>query len=110
MRDFYLQIITIATNGSEATNLQSIKSIVVKIYIFCRKYSCLRMNQQKIDQLTERILNDTLSAMSCLNLYLGHRLNLFQSIVESGPVSSAELSSKTNYSERYLREWLECMT
>src|SRR5918999_1746335 len=68
------------------------------------------MNQQKIDQLTERILNDTLSAMSCLNLYLGHRLNLFQSIAESGPISSIELSNKTKYSERYLREWLECMT
>ena len=68
------------------------------------------MNQQKIEQLTERILNETLSAMSCLNLYLGHRLNLFQSIVESGHISSAELSNKTKYSERYLREWLECMT
>jgi ubiquinone/menaquinone biosynthesis C-methylase UbiE len=68
------------------------------------------MNQQKIDQLTERILNETLSAMSCLNLYLGHRLNLFQSIAESGPTSSIELSNKTKYSERYLREWLECMT
>jgi C-5 cytosine-specific DNA methylase/winged helix-turn-helix protein len=68
------------------------------------------MNQQKIEQLTERILNETLSAMSCLNLYLGHRLNLFQSIVESGHISSAELSNKTKYSERYLREWLECIT
>ncbi|HKG30178.1 MAG TPA: hypothetical protein VKA91_02810 [Nitrososphaeraceae archaeon] len=68
------------------------------------------MNQQKIEPLTERILNETLSAMSCLNLYLGHRLNLFQSIVESGHISSAELSNKTKYSERYLREWLECIT
>ena|SRR5215204_1247401 len=70
---------------------------------------CLCMNQQKIDHLTERILNETLSAMSCLNLYLGHRLNLFQSIDDSGPISSTELSNKTKYSERYLREWLECM-
>jgi hypothetical protein len=48
--------------------------------------------------------------MSCLTLYLGHRLNLFQSIFESGPVTSIELSKETGYSERYLREWLECMT
>ena len=68
------------------------------------------MNQQKINQLTERILNETISAMSCLNLYLGHRLSLFQSIADSGPISSTELSNKTKYSERYLREWLECMT
>jgi ubiquinone/menaquinone biosynthesis C-methylase UbiE len=108
MRDFSLLLPML--NESETINPQSIESMVIKIYIFCRKYSCLCMNQQKIDQLAERILNETLSAMSCLNLYLGHRLNLFQSIVESGPVSSAELSNKTKYSERYLREWLECMT
>jgi hypothetical protein len=34
--------------------------------------------------------------MSCLNLYLGHRLNLFQSIAESDPISSTELSKKPN--------------
>ncbi len=68
------------------------------------------MNQQKIDQLAERILHETVSGMSCLNLYLGHKLNLFQSLVESGPITPAELSTKTKYSERYLREWLECMT
>jgi hypothetical protein len=68
------------------------------------------MNQKKIDGLSERILNEIISAMSCLTLYLGHRLNLFQSIFESGPVTSIELSKETGYSERYLREWLECMT
>jgi ubiquinone/menaquinone biosynthesis C-methylase UbiE len=68
------------------------------------------MNQKKIDELSERILSETVSAMSCLTLYLGHRLNLFQSILESGPITSIELSKKTGYSERYLREWLECMT
>jgi ubiquinone/menaquinone biosynthesis C-methylase UbiE len=68
------------------------------------------MNQQKIDQLAERVLNETNSAISCLTLYLGHKLNLFNSLKEAGPVTSSDLSAKTNYSERYLREWLECMT
>jgi len=68
------------------------------------------MNQQKIDQLAERIINETNSALSCLTLYLGHKLDLFNSLKKVGPVPSSGLAAKTNYSERYLREWLECMT
>jgi len=68
------------------------------------------MNQQKIDQLAERIINETNSALNCLTLYLGHKLDLFNSLKKVGPVTSSGLAAKTNYSERYLREWLECMT
>jgi len=68
------------------------------------------MHQEKIDKLSERIINDTNSAISCLTLYIGHKLDLFNLIRETGPIDSKELSKKTNYSERYLREWLECMT
>ena len=68
------------------------------------------MNQEKIDKLSERIINDTNSAMNCLTLYIGHKLDLFNIIRETGPIDSEELSKKTHYSERYLREWLECMT
>jgi len=80
----------------------------MKIYIFHHK-TTLDMNQQKIDQLAEGILNETVSGMTCLNLYLGHKLNLFQSLVEFGPITPADFSTKTKYSERYLREWLECI-
>ncbi len=68
------------------------------------------MHQEKIDKLSERIINDTNSAISCLTLYVGHKLDLFNIIKGTGPINSEELSKKTRYSERYLREWLECMT
>ncbi|MDQ2685664.1 MAG: class I SAM-dependent methyltransferase [Thermoproteota archaeon] len=68
------------------------------------------MNQDKIDKLSERIINNTNSAISCLTLYIGHKLDLFNIIKITGPINSEELSKKTGYSERYLREWLECMT
>lgn len=68
------------------------------------------MNQKKIDELSGRIINETNAAMSCLSLYLGYKLNLFRHIVEAGSVTSSELANKTTYSERYLREWLECMS
>jgi ubiquinone/menaquinone biosynthesis C-methylase UbiE len=66
-------------------------------------------DQTKIDEFAERILKETNAGMSCLNLYLGHRLGLFRTIADSGPVTSIELSRATNCSERYLREWLGCM-
>ena len=68
------------------------------------------MNQNTVDQLSERIINETNSAVSCLTLYLGHKLDLFNSLRKEGPISSEELSIRTKYSERYMREWLECMT
>jgi ubiquinone/menaquinone biosynthesis C-methylase UbiE len=67
------------------------------------------MNQKKIETLSERVLNDTNSALNCLTLYMGHRLNLFSILEESGPITSEELTNKTKYSQRYLQEWLECM-
>ena len=68
------------------------------------------MNQNTVDQLAERIINGTNSVISCLTLYLGHKLDLFNSLRKEVSITSEELSEKTKYSERYLREWLECMT
>jgi 2-polyprenyl-3-methyl-5-hydroxy-6-metoxy-1,4-benzoquinol methylase len=68
------------------------------------------MNQNIVGQLSERMINETNSAISCLTLYLGHKLDLFNSLRTEGPITSEELSKKTKYFERYLREWLECMT
>src|SRR6476660_8726575 len=67
------------------------------------------MNQQKIEHLSERILNETNSAMNCLSLYIGHKLDLFNFLREAGPITTSELAGKTNYSKRYLQEWLDCM-
>ncbi len=67
------------------------------------------MNQEKVDAFAERIFGEVNAAMSCLNLYLGHRLGLYQSIADAGPVTPLELARRTGYTERYIREWLECM-
>ncbi len=67
------------------------------------------MNQQKIEKLTERILDETNSALSCLTLYIGHKLDIFNSLRKMDWVNPGEFAAKTGYSERYLREWLECM-
>ena len=69
------------------------------------------VDQNRINSLSERIVKETNAAFSCLNLYLGHKLNLFKAISEAagGSVTPSELAKITGCSERYLREWLESM-
>jgi hypothetical protein len=57
----------------------------------------------------ERIFSDLNAGMSCLSLYIGHRLGLFQALADAGPVTSQEFAQRTKYAERYLREWLSSM-
>jgi len=67
------------------------------------------MEQSRVETFQERLFTELNSGMSILNLQLGHRLGLFQALNGSGPTDSATLAERTGYSERYLREWLECM-
>jgi 2-polyprenyl-3-methyl-5-hydroxy-6-metoxy-1,4-benzoquinol methylase len=69
------------------------------------------VDQNRIDSLSERIMKETNAAFSCLNLYLGHKLNLFKAISEAtgSSVTPTELAKITSCSERYIREWLESM-
>jgi hypothetical protein len=69
------------------------------------------VDQNRINSLSDRIMKETNAAFSCLNLYLGHKLNLFKAISEAagGSVTPTELAEVTGYSERYIREWLESM-
>ncbi len=67
------------------------------------------MDIQKAEGFAERVLTEVNGAMSVLNIYIGHKLGLYRSLAESGLVTPAQLAQKTGYSERYLREWLECM-
>ena len=67
------------------------------------------MNQETSSVFAKRLINEVNAGMSCLNLYLGHHLGLFQTLADTGPVTPAGLAQLTGYHERYLREWLECM-
>jgi 2-polyprenyl-3-methyl-5-hydroxy-6-metoxy-1,4-benzoquinol methylase len=67
------------------------------------------MDQSKIESFQERLFTELNAGMSCLNLQLGYRLGLIQALVEAGAVTPTELAQQTGYSERYVREWLECM-
>jgi hypothetical protein len=67
------------------------------------------MERGKLEKFTDRIMSDVNAAMSCLNLYIWHRLGLFKAMQELGPVHPADLAKYSNTNERYIKEWLECM-
>jgi SAM-dependent methyltransferase len=68
------------------------------------------MNHKKVNDFSERIIDEINTALSCLNLYLGHRLGLFEALAKAGSATPQEIAEQTGYNDRYLREWLECMT
>ena len=67
------------------------------------------MEGEKLEKFTDRIMSDVNAAMSCLNLYIGHRLNLFKALQLLGNTDVKGLADYSHTNERYIREWLECM-
>ena len=65
--------------------------------------------ERSSDAFAERILTEINAGMSCLNLYLGDRLGLFQALADSPSATPAEMATRTGCAERYVREWLKCM-
>ena len=67
------------------------------------------MDEQKVEAFVERLFTELNAGMSCLSLYVGHRLGLFHALADVEGATSSELAETTKYNERYVREWLECM-
>lgn len=59
-----------------------------------------------LQQFAGKVINDFGAAASGALVILGDRLGLYQSLAESGPLTSKALASTTGLDERYLREWL----
>jgi hypothetical protein len=41
--------------------------------------------------------------------HIGDRLGVFRAMKDAGPLTSAQLATKTGLNERYVREWLKAM-
>jgi len=68
------------------------------------------MEMSKVESFQERLFVELNGGLSSLNLQLGYRLGLIQALADGRAFSPAELASEVGCSERYIREWLECMT
>ncbi len=67
------------------------------------------MDDSKIESFQERLFTELNAGMSCLSLYLGTQLGLFNALADGKSVTSQEFAGQTGFNERYIREWLECM-
>jgi SAM-dependent methyltransferase len=59
-----------------------------------------------LEAFVGRVAGDQTAAYNAVLAYLGDRLGLWRTLASSGPVTSAELSTRSGLSERYVHEWL----
>jgi len=62
--------------------------------------------QQRIEQFAGQVVTDLAAAMAGVMTNLGHKLGLYRTMAESGPINSDELARRTTTNERSVREWL----
>src|SRR5438552_11485530 len=62
--------------------------------------------QAKFDAFMGKAVVDMGAAMHAALVVIGDKLGLFKAMAGAGPMTSTELATRTNTSERYIREWL----
>jgi SAM-dependent methyltransferase len=65
----------------------------------------MSVNPQKLDAFLGKFVNDLGAAMHAGTVVLGEQLGLYKALAKR-PLTSSELASNTETSERYVREWL----
>ena len=64
------------------------------------------IDSKKLEEFVMKAVADMGSSLSAMMVMLGEKLGLYKALQQNGPLTSEELSNKTNTSERYIREWL----
>jgi hypothetical protein len=64
------------------------------------------VDETKLNTLIGKILGDLGGVFSAPLVRMGDKLGLYKALKEQGPMTPAELATKTNVAERYAREWL----
>jgi 2-polyprenyl-3-methyl-5-hydroxy-6-metoxy-1,4-benzoquinol methylase len=69
-------------------------------------HSQTAVDEKKLNEFMTKAAGDVGSTYSAMLVLIGERLGLYKAMAELGPTTSAELSDRTDTSERYVREWL----
>ena len=64
------------------------------------------VDQERLDDLLGRFVNDLGATISAGNVVIGDKLGLYRALAEAGPFTPGELAAYTETAERYIREWL----
>ncbi len=66
----------------------------------------MAVNEEKMNELLGRFLNDFGGTFHSAMAVIGDKLGLYKAMAEAGPLTSEELAKRTGTTERYVREWL----
>src|ERR1700689_29517 len=65
----------------------------------------MAIDENKLQDLIGRMLGDVGAAMGTALVLLGDKCGFYKALAAPGPLTPAELASKTGTVERYVREW-----
>jgi 2-polyprenyl-3-methyl-5-hydroxy-6-metoxy-1,4-benzoquinol methylase len=69
-----------------------------------------QINETKLNEFLGKVVTDVGSAMSAALVVLGDQLGLWRALAHADqPLTPAQLATRTETSERYIREWLNAM-
>ena len=65
----------------------------------------MAIDGNKLQELINKMFGDVGAAMGSALVMLGDKFGFYKTLAADGPMTSAELASKTGTVERYVREW-----
>jgi SAM-dependent methyltransferase len=68
--------------------------------------AALPIDESKLHDFVMKAVGEMGAAMNAALIVIGDRLGLYKAMAGAGPMTSQEVASKTNTTERYVREWL----
>jgi ubiquinone/menaquinone biosynthesis C-methylase UbiE len=69
-----------------------------------------QLNPEDLNAFGEHFLQILNHGALANMIAIGHRTGLFEALRRAGPTTSADLATRANLNERYVREWLGAMT
>ena len=65
----------------------------------------MTVDERKLHELVFKMVGDMGAAAVAPLVVLGDKLGLYRALATDGPLTTAELSDRTDTTERYVREW-----
>jgi 2-polyprenyl-3-methyl-5-hydroxy-6-metoxy-1,4-benzoquinol methylase len=66
----------------------------------------MTIDESKLNAFVNRVVGDVGATLSSALVVIGDRLGLWKALAKEGPMTAGQLASRTETTERYVREWL----